>query len=87
MNNKTRWGILGTARIALKSMIPALKETEMAEVAAVASRDIDNARDFADRFAIPKAYGSYAALLADPEIDAVYIPLPNHLHKPWASWR
>jgi predicted dehydrogenase len=83
MNNKTRWGILGTARIALKSMIPALKESDMAEVAAVASRDIDNARDFAGRFAIPKAYGSYAALLADPEIDAVYIPLPNHLHKPW----
>jgi predicted dehydrogenase len=79
----TRWGILSTANIGRKAVIPALIESPMAEVAGVASRTEDKARAFARELGIPKAYGSYEALLADPEIDAVYIPLPNHLHKPW----
>lgn len=83
MENKIRWGILSTANIARKAMIPALKESTIAEVTAVASRDEAKARSFADALGIPKAYGSYQALLADPEIDAIYNPLPNHLHKGW----
>jgi D-xylose 1-dehydrogenase (NADP+, D-xylono-1,5-lactone-forming) len=83
MENKIRWGILSTARIARKAMIPALQESTMAEVSAVASRDEGKARAFADALGIPKAYGSYEALLADPKIDAIYNPLPNHLHKTW----
>ena len=79
----TRWGILSTANIGRKAVIPALMESEQAQVAAVASRTINHAQAFADEMGIPTAYGSYEALLADPEIDAVYIPLPNHLHKPW----
>jgi predicted dehydrogenase len=58
-------------------------ESKQAQVAAVASRTIDQAQAFADELGIPTAYGSYEALLADPQIDAIYIPLPNHLHKPW----
>jgi predicted dehydrogenase len=80
---KFRWGILSTANIARKVMIPALKKTPMAEVLAVASRDGRKAKVFAEELGIPRSYGSYQALLEDPEIDAVYIPLPNHLHKEW----
>jgi predicted dehydrogenase len=83
MENKIRWGILSTARIARKAMIPALQESAMAEVTAVASRDQEKARTFATALNIQKAYGSYEALLADPEINAIYNPLPNHLHKVW----
>jgi D-xylose 1-dehydrogenase (NADP+, D-xylono-1,5-lactone-forming) len=83
MGNKIRWGILSTANIARKAMIPALQESTLAEVTAVASRDAEKARTFAAELGIPKAYGSYEALLADPEIDAIYNPLPNHLHKDW----
>jgi len=83
MEKKIRWGILSTANIARKAMIPALKESTMAEVSAVASRDEAKARAFADDLGIPTAYGDYEALLADPEIDAIYNPLPNHLHKAW----
>lgn len=84
MKNRYRWGILSTANIGRKAMIPALQASRLAEVVAVASRDEDRARQFAYEFAIPKAFGDYQALLDDPSIDAVYIPLPNHLHKPWA---
>lgn len=83
MEKKIRWGILSTANIARKAMIPALKESTMAEVTAVASRDESKARAFADELGIPTAYGDYEALLADPEIDAIYNPLPNHMHKEW----
>jgi D-xylose 1-dehydrogenase (NADP+, D-xylono-1,5-lactone-forming) len=83
MENTFCWGILSTANIARKAMIPALQESTLAEVTAVASRDQAKARAFADELGIPKAYGSYEALLADPEIDAIYNPLPNHLHKDW----
>ena len=81
---KTNWGILSTANIGRKAMIPALKASEMAEVRAVASRDLDKARQFADELQIAQAYGSYQDLLEDDEIQAVYIPLPNHLHKAWS---
>jgi D-xylose 1-dehydrogenase (NADP+, D-xylono-1,5-lactone-forming) len=79
-----RWGIISTANIGRKAMIPALQASPMAEVTAVASRDARRAQQFARELYIPKAYGSYQALLDDPEIDVVYIPLPNHLHKPWS---
>ncbi len=79
-----QWGILSTANIGRKAMIPALLESSMAEVLAVASRDEEKAKNFADELDIPRAYGDYQALLADPAIDAVYIPLPNHLHREWA---
>jgi D-xylose 1-dehydrogenase (NADP+, D-xylono-1,5-lactone-forming) len=83
MDKTTRWGILSTAKIARNAMIPALQETALAEVVAVSSRNMESARSCAEEFGIPKAYDSYEALLADPDIDAVYNPLPNHLHKPW----
>ena len=78
-----RWGILSTANIAAKMMVPALHETDAAELVAVASRHDQKARRWANEHGIPRAYGSYEALLEDPEIDAVYNPLPNHLHKEW----
>jgi len=77
-----RWGILSTAEIAAKQVVPAIDAAGNAEVVAVASRDFDKAKNFADNFGVPKAYGTYDALLADPEIDAIYNPLPNHLHVP-----
>lgn len=84
MQKTFHWGILSTANIGRKAMIPALQASPMAEVTAVASRDDGRARRFADDLNIPKAYGDYQAMLDDPEIDAVYNPLPNHLHKPWS---
>jgi predicted dehydrogenase len=78
-----RWGILGTAKIAVNSVIPGIKSSKSGTVAAIASRDGEKAKQKAEQLGIPKAYGSYEALLADPDIDAVYIPLPNHLHMPW----
>lgn len=81
---KYKWGILSTADIGHRAMIPALKASQMAEVLAVASRDLNKARRFADDHGIEKAYGSYQELLEDDQVDAVYIPLPNHLHKEWS---
>jgi len=78
-----RWGILSTANIAAKALVPALHETHVADLRAVASRDERKAQRWADEHDIPYAYGRYDALLDDPEIDAVYNPLPNHLHKEW----
>ncbi len=80
---KVRWGIIGCAGIAKRSVIPGIQQSETGEVAAIASRGLDKAKITAEELNIPKAYGSYEELLADPEIDAVYIPLPNHLHKEW----
>jgi predicted dehydrogenase len=82
--NKVRWGILSTSNFAQAKVIPALLKCERVEVAAVASRDQARAYEVAGRFGIPKAYGSYEELLADPEIDVVYNPAPNHLHVPWS---
>jgi predicted dehydrogenase len=81
---KVRWGVLSTARIGTEKVIPAMQSGRYCEIAAIASRDLDRARAAADRLGIPKAYGSYEELLADPGIDAIYNPLPNHLHVPWS---
>jgi predicted dehydrogenase len=78
-----RWGILSTANIATVKVIPGIQKSPRCEVVAIASRDEAQARRVADRLAIPRSHGSYEALLADPEVDAVYIPLPNHLHGEW----
>ena len=80
IDNPVRWGVLGTARIARREIIPALLEADGADLVAIASRDPENAARCAQEYAIAKAYGSYQALLDDPDIEAVYIPLPNHLH-------
>src|SRR5579864_7845638 len=82
MPNKVRWGVLGVARIATKKVIPGMQKGEWCEIAAIASRDLRKAQAAASELGIPKAYGSYEELLNDPEIEAVYNPLPNHLHVP-----
>lgn len=78
------WGILSTAKIGVKKVIPAMQRGKLVRVAAIASRNIEQAKRTADQLGIPKAYGSYEELLADREIEAVYNPLPNHLHVPWS---
>ncbi len=78
-----RWGILSTARIGTGKVIPAIQRAAGCQVVALASRDIARARTAAARLGIPRAHGSYQELLADPEVDAVYVPLPNHLHHEW----
>ncbi len=83
MADKVRWGILSTANIGRAAVVPAIQASGNGEVVAVASRDLDRALGYATRFAIPNSYGSYDALLADPQVDAVYVPLPNSLHAPW----
>lgn len=82
--NKVRWGIIGAAKIAVRKVIPALQKSKYSQVVAIASRDLDRAQTVARQLGLARAYGSYEALLADPDIDAVYIPLPNHLHVPWS---
>jgi len=79
---RIRWGILGTQWIS-ETMATGIKESDTAELTAIASRDIAKAKLFAEKHAVPVSYGDYDALLADPNIDAVYIGLPNHLHKEW----
>ncbi len=81
---KINWGILGTAKIAVNKVIPALQKSTLGTVAAIASRDAFKARAVASQLGIARVHDSYEALLADPAIDAVYIPLPNHLHVPWS---
>jgi predicted dehydrogenase len=77
-------GVMGaTAMIAAERVIPAMLEAERSEIVAVASRDPAQARDVADRFGIARVHASYEALLADPDIEVVYLPLPNHLHLQW----
>ncbi len=78
------WGILGTARIAERAVIPALLSMKHTPVIAVASRNLTRAQEFAAPFEIPRAYGSYEELLSDSNVQAVYIPLPNSEHAPWA---
>ncbi len=77
------WGVLGTAKIGREKVIPPMRDSRLCRIDAIASRSGDKARAVADQLGIPKAYGSYEELLADPEIEAVYNPLPNHLHVPW----
>jgi len=81
---KIRWGVLSTAQFGVNTSVPAMQLGEYSVVSALASRDLASAQSAAKRLAIPKAYGSYEELLADPEIDAIYNPLPNHLHVPWS---
>ncbi len=83
MTKKVRWGILGAAKIAIKDVIPAMQSGQNCEIHAIASRKSDKAQKIADNLKIPKFYGSYEELLADSEIEAVYVPLPNHLHLEW----
>jgi D-xylose 1-dehydrogenase (NADP+, D-xylono-1,5-lactone-forming) len=81
--NKLRWGVISTANIGRKAVIPAIQASSNAEMLAVASRKPELAAAFASDLGIPRSYGSYEALLADEDIEAVYIPLPNSLHKEW----
>ncbi len=83
LNPPLRWGILGCARIARRGLIPGIRASTSGVLLALASRDQGRATQWAREFAVPRAYASYEAALADSEIDAVYIPLPNELHKPW----
>src|SRR5215470_17371169 len=82
--SKVRWGILSTSNFAQAKIIPALLKCDHVEVAAIASRELAKAVEAAGKFGIPKAYGSYEELLADPEIEVVYNPMANHLHVPWS---
>lgn len=84
MPNKIRWGVLGAAKIALKKVIPGMQAGTHCDISAIASRTLDKAESAAAALNIRNAYGSYEELLADPEIDAIYNPLPNHLHVPWS---
>lgn len=83
MSEKVRWGILGTAKIALAKVIPALQRSRWCEIVAIASRDLGKAKAAARELNIAKAYGSYEELLADESVEVVYNPLPNHLHVPY----
>src|SRR5580658_5062124 len=84
MTKKVKWGILSTASIAQRRVLPAMLECQHAEIAAIASRSIEKAKAVAEKFSIPKVYGSYEDLFGDPEIEAIYNPLPNHLHVEWS---
>jgi predicted dehydrogenase len=83
MSTKLRWGVLSTANIGLKKVLPAMQQGENTSLVAIASRDLAKAKQAAAALNIPTAYGSYEELLADPNIDAIYNPLPNQFHVPW----
>src|SRR3977135_2593644 len=80
-----RFGVLGVSRFALRKMIPAMRAARGGERVGIACRDAGKAASAARELGVAKSYGSYEALLADPEIDGVYNPLPNHLHVPWSQ--
>src|SRR5262245_54144734 len=80
---KLRFGVLGAAKIAREKVIPPLMRAERCEVVALASRDAARGAEVAGALGIGRSYGSYEELLADPDVDAIYNPLPNHLHVPW----
>lgn len=80
-----KWGVISTARIGINRVIPALLKSEHCELLGLASRDIETARHATTKLGIPRCYGSYEALLNDPDVEAVYIPLPNHLHLEWTT--
>jgi xylose dehydrogenase (NAD/NADP) len=84
MNGPVRWGILGCARVARRRVMPAVQQVEGATLTAVASRELSKAQQFAEQFDVPAAYGSYEVLLHDPDVEVIYIPLPNHLHAEWS---
>src|SRR5690242_3595182 len=80
-----RWGVLGASNFARKVSLPGMVRGPLTRVAALASRDIEKARTAAQALGIAKAYGSYEELLADPDIEIIYNPLPNHLHAEWSA--
>ena len=80
---KVRWGVLGVAKIATEKVIPAMQQGRWSEVVAIASRDGERASTAARALGLARAHGSYEALIDDSEIEAIYNPLPNHLHVPW----
>ena len=80
---KIRWGVISSAKIGTEKVIPAMQLSKTGDILALASRNLGKAQELCERLSILKAYGSYEELLSDPEIDAVYNPLPNHLHVPW----
>ncbi len=84
MSRKLRWGVISTARIGASAVIPAIHESNNGEVAAVASRDLEKGKQFAAENGIPQTFGSYDEMLADPNIDAIYNPLPNSMHGEWS---
>jgi predicted dehydrogenase len=84
MEKVVRWGVLSTAKIAVKTGIPAIQKAAFCEVAAIASRDLERARVSATALGVPTAYGSYEELICDPTIDVIYNALPNHLHAEWS---
>ena len=79
---KVVWGVISTASIGMEKVLPAMQQSAWCDIRAIASRSLESARKAADKLGIERAYGSYEELLADPEIEAVYNPLPNHLHVP-----
>jgi predicted dehydrogenase len=81
---KIRWGVISTANIGLHEVLPAMQKGQYSQVTAIASRSLEKAQAAAQQLGIQKAYGSYEELLADPSIEAIYNPLPNHLHVPWS---
>lgn len=81
---KVRWGVLSTAKIGIEKVLPAMQQGELSEIVAIASNNLEKAQAAAMKLRIPNAYGSYEELLSAPGVDAVYIPLPNHLHVPWS---
>ena len=80
-----KWGVISTAKIGTEKVIPAMQESDQLEILAIAGRDLGKTREVAENLRIPRAYGSYEELLADPSIEAIYNPLPNHLHVEWLS--
>lgn len=82
--SKVRWGILSTAKIGTEKVIPAMQRGTHSQVEAIASRQLESARAAAGQLGIVRAYGTYEELLADPDIEAIYNPLPNHLHVEWS---
>jgi len=82
MSKTLNWGILGTAKIG-KAVIPGIRDSKRSHLQGIASRSISSAKEYANIWNIPQIYGSYDELLADQNIDVVYIPLPNHLHAEW----
>ena len=84
MKSKVRWGILSTAKIGREKVIPAMQKSNLVDILGISSRDSENAKETAAKLGIQRAYGSYTELLGDPEIDAIYNPLPNHMHLEWS---
>lgn len=80
---KVKWGVLSTANIGMAKVLPAINKSENGEVYAIASRNLENAKKAGAKLDIPQVYGSYEELLADPEVEAIYNPLPNHMHVEW----